>query len=131
MLAKLFALIILATVTYGGAVFVTPTLADTYGNKEWNDAIRAYKKSIENFSSGGVDRKSLIETAQDIAKPYVDESQKAIEQVQNTAKEIKNTVDTKTEQVSKAIDSTQKAIDSVNTAKQDIQNTLRFSTGSR
>jgi peptidoglycan hydrolase CwlO-like protein len=131
MFAKLFALLLLAATLYGVGIFATPKLADTYGNKEWNTKIREYKKSFENFSSGWLTPKSLMESAQDIAKPYIDESQKTIQEVQNTAKEIKTTIDTKTEQVSQAIDSTQKALDGVNKAKEDIQNTLRFSSGSR
>lgn len=131
MITKIFAFFLLSTTLYGVSVFVTPDFADTYGNKEWNTKIREYKKTLENFSSGGLSGKSLIESAQDIAKPYIDESQKTIEEAQNTVKGIKTTIDTKTEQVSKAIDSTQKALDGVNKAKEDIQNTLRFSGASR
>ncbi len=131
MIAKLFWLFIIALVVYGGAIFIAPDIADTYGNKEFNTVIRLWKLRLESTGSGWVSSKSLIESARDIAKPYIDESQKAVKEVQNTAEEIKTTIDTKTEQVSKAIDSTQKAINSVNKAKEDIGNTLRFSSWSR
>lgn len=52
MIAKFFALLLLAVTLYGIGIFATPELADTYGNKEWNTKIREYKKSFENFSSG-------------------------------------------------------------------------------
>lgn len=131
MIAKLFWLIVLLSVSYVGAVFIAPEKADLYGNASLNATLRIWKLRLESTWSGWVSSKSLIENARDIAKPYIDESQKAVKEVQDTAVEIKTTIDTKTEQVSKAIDSTQKAINSVNKAKEDIGNTLRFSSWSR
>ncbi len=131
MFIKLFAFLILTGTAYILGVFFFPESTDTYGNKEWNMKIREYKKSLENFSSWSLEAKSLIQNVQDIAKPYIDESQKTIQEVQITAKEIKTTIDTKTQEVKQAADSVEKAYKAVEWAKNDIQKLSPFGTGSR
>lgn len=124
MLTRLFAFLLLVGILYILGVFFIPNFADTYGNREFNTKIRSLKWEFENFSSGGIEAKSLIQSAQDIAKPYIDETK-------NRANQIKTTLDTKTTEVKQAAESVQGAYKAVEWAKNDIQKLSTFGSGSK
>ncbi|MBS9784433.1 hypothetical protein KGV55_03715 [Candidatus Gracilibacteria bacterium] len=51
MITRIFAFLILLAVLYIGAVFLFPSEADTYGNKEINTYIRNIKSMADGFSA--------------------------------------------------------------------------------
>ena len=128
MIARIFSFILLSTTLYTVSVFAFPDFSDHYGNPEWNKKIRSWKSGLELYGSGSIEPRSIIQSAADIAKPYIDESQKTIEKIQNTATDVQSSIDIKSEQVKKALDSAEQAIKAVDRAKLDLQNTLRFSS---
>lgn len=65
-----------------------------------------------------------MQSAQDIAKPYIDETK-------NRANQIKTTLDTKTTEVKQAAESVQGAYKAVEWAKNDIQKLSTFGSGSK
>jgi hypothetical protein len=106
MFSRVFSFLLLLSVIYLGTIFILPEIADTYGNKSWNDTVRALKSKIETDSGALSGRTPLIDRVNDIAKPYIDETKSVVGQVQTT-------IDTKTEQVKQASESVQKAYDAL------------------
>ncbi len=124
MFIRLFAFLLLSGTIYTLGVFLAPEFTDTYGNREFNRNIRSIKWTLENFSSWGIEAKSLMQSAQDIAKPYIEETK-------NTANQIKSTFDTKTIEVKQAAESVQNAVKAVEWAKTDLQKLSNFGTWSK
>ena len=106
------------------SLFLAPDFTDTYGNREFNMNVRSIKWTLENFSSWGIEARSLMQSAQDIAKPYIEETK-------NTANQIKSTFDTKTAEVKQASESVQNAVKAVEWAKTDLQKLSNFGTWSK
>ena len=118
MFARLFALFLVIAVIYIVAIFVTPNLADQYGNQEWNHQIRSLKGTLES-ETGTL---SIYEKLKTTANSYMSESKSTIEYIHNT-------VTTKTEEVKNAAESVQNAYSAVGKAKDDFQKLGNFSTG--
>jgi hypothetical protein len=51
MIAKIFAILIIASIGYIGSIFLIPDLADTYGNPSLNATIRLWKVKLESTGS--------------------------------------------------------------------------------
>lgn len=123
MFSKLFALILLAVVTYVLLVFASPHTVDTYGWKPWNESLRTWKASLDQIgmsTSASGATGSMIEQFKGKVAPLIDDTTQTIEQVQTT-------IETKTEQVKTAIDSVSGAYASVKKAQSDISVALDMS----
>lgn len=120
--SKLFASVLILLTTYVASVFVFPDLADRYGDIEINTQIRSLKSKLDTFGSWGLQSTSLIENAQNIAKPYIDETK-------NTAAQIQKTLLEKTEQAQKAANSIEKAYTAVESAKNDVKTIINANSG--
>jgi hypothetical protein len=113
MFTRLFALVLLIGVVYGGFIFLAPEFADMYGNREWNEKIRMIKRATELDQASSIG--SIVDKATDVARPYIDNTQTVV-------RDLQGTIDTKTEQAKQVIDATQKMYQSVEDAKSKLQN---------
>ena len=118
MFARIFALLLVIVVIYIVAIFVTPNLADQYGNQAWNERVRSIKRALES-ETGTL---SIYEKLKTTTDSYVSESKSTIEYIHNT-------VMTKTEEMKNATESVQNAYTAVEKAKGDLQKLGAFSTG--
>lgn len=92
-----------------------PHIADQYGNKQWNDTIRALKSQSESYSGGTMSLYENLTWLLKESKNTLDNAQKAIE--------------TKTIQVKETAESVQKALDAVEKAKTDLEKLSTFGSG--
>ena len=71
MFIKLLSILVVLSVSYTAAVFISPEIADTYGDAEFNAKIRIFKDDILSFTSGATDTMSLYEKVKSKGEAYV------------------------------------------------------------
>lgn len=128
MISKFIALFVLLVVVYVGLIFLAPDFTDTYGISSLNEKVRMLKRASEldrTFSDTG----SLVDKANDIAKPYVDESKKMIDTTKQTIETVNSVVTEKTEQAKQVINTAQEAYDKAQDAKEKLDTLTNFWTG--
>lgn len=117
MLARIIGLIFFLGGIYILLIFLSPEIADQYGNKEINTKIRNIKNYSLDMSSGSTDPKSLIDNLTNAGKNVMSDAEKV-------TKDITHTVDIKVKQVQQATDAVGDAVGSVKTATHAIKNVV-------
>jgi hypothetical protein len=115
MFSRLFGFLIIIGLSYLMLIFIIPTTADQYWNKELNTKIREYKNISLQFASGSDTPISLFDKLKGGTQVFIQDTK-------NNIQGLETSVDSKVKQVHEASIAVENAYSGVIDATQKIQN---------